>query len=93
MLKQLILDSINRIAPEQKRLLVLRDIHGLSYDVMAKSLGLDVVTLKCQVFRARLALNEKIKGETSGDVVFDNICQTGSPKYPTTSLVQEKSNP
>jgi RNA polymerase sigma-70 factor (ECF subfamily) len=57
-----VLAALGRLEPEQRTLLVLRDIEGLDYQQLADLLGLPLGTLKSRLFRARAALAEQLKG-------------------------------
>ena len=59
----LIQQSINSLPEEQKRLVVLRDIQGLSYDEIADISGLNLGTVKSRLARGRLELRNKLKGK------------------------------
>jgi RNA polymerase sigma-70 factor (ECF subfamily) len=59
----LIQKSINSLPEEQKRLVVLRDIQGLSYDEIADISGLNLGTVKSRLARGRLELRNKLKGK------------------------------
>ena len=58
----LIQKSINSLPEEQKRVVVLRDIQGLSYDEIADISGLNLGTVKSRLARGRLELRNKLKG-------------------------------
>lgn len=46
--------------PEQRELLVLRDIEGMSYSEMEAVVGLPLGTIKSRLHRARLTLKERV---------------------------------
>jgi len=48
------------LAPRDRGVLLMRDVHGLRYDEMAEVLGLPLGTLKSVVHRARERLREKL---------------------------------
>lgn len=56
-----LLDALNRIAPEHRSILVLRDVRGLDYEQVAEVLDLPVGTVKSRLFRARAALREALE--------------------------------
>jgi len=53
-------DAMDRIEPEDRALLVMRDIDGLDYNEMASVLEVPLGTLKSRLFRARMALREMV---------------------------------
>ena len=54
-------DAINGLPNEQKTLVVLRDIEGLSYEEIASITGKNAGTVKSKLSRARARLREKLK--------------------------------
>jgi len=58
----LIQRAIYSLPEAQKRVVVLRDIQGLSYEEIADITGLNLGTVKSRLARARLALRSKLKG-------------------------------
>lgn len=58
------LDSLNQ---EQRTVLVLREMHGYSYDEMARGLGWSPGTVKSRLNRARIQLKEHLIKISSGN--------------------------
>lgn len=54
--------AINTLPREQKTVVVLRDIEGLSYEEIAQITGHNIGTVKSKLARARKILREKLKG-------------------------------
>ena len=54
--------ALNEIAPEQREILVLRDIEGIAYGVIATMLGVEEGTVKSRLHRARQALRSRLEG-------------------------------
>ncbi len=54
-------DAINSLEEDEKAVVVMRDIEGLSYDEIAGSLSLSLGTVKSKLHRARQLLKEKLK--------------------------------
>jgi len=59
---ELIQEAIDSLPPDQKSVVILRDIEGLSYEGVAEATGLNLGTVKSKLARARQALREKLKG-------------------------------
>ena len=60
--QQQVLSALGRMDPEQRAILVMRDIEGLDYGQMAQALEVPLGTLKSRLFRARLAMREQLGG-------------------------------
>ena len=60
--ENLIQEAIDSLPDEQKTMVVLRDVEGLSYDEIVKITGYKLGTVKSKLSRAREALMEKLKG-------------------------------
>jgi len=50
------------LSSDHREVVVLRELHGLSYDEMARALGIPRGTVESRLFRARRALQERLKG-------------------------------
>jgi RNA polymerase sigma-70 factor (ECF subfamily) len=57
-LREAIHRGMERLSPEHKQVLVLREISGLNYLEIAETLGLEEGTVKSRIARARLRLRE-----------------------------------
>jgi RNA polymerase sigma-70 factor (ECF subfamily) len=60
-IKKIVFKRMGELAEEQRKVLILRDIDGLSYEEIAKILKLSVSAVKSKIFRARENLREKLK--------------------------------
>ncbi|GIW73731.1 MAG: RNA polymerase sigma factor [Phycisphaerales bacterium] len=59
--RRLVSAGLDRISPEHRIVLVLRDVQGLEYEQIAEVLGVPVGTIKSRLFRARAALRRAIE--------------------------------
>jgi RNA polymerase sigma-70 factor (ECF subfamily) len=57
-----IMEAVNSLLPEQKEMITLRDIEGLSYEEIVEITGLNPGTVKSRLSRARLDLAGKLRG-------------------------------
>jgi len=64
---QRVIDALQRLAPEARAVVVLRDIEELDYAEMAAILEIPTGTVKSRLFRARMALREQLL-EKGGEV-------------------------
>ena len=62
----LIQSAIDSLPAEQKLVVILRDIEGLSYDEIINVTGHRLGTVKSKLARARLILREKLRGIIKG---------------------------
>lgn len=61
-----IADAIGRLPPPHRAAFVLREYHGLDYAEIARSLDIDVGTVKSRLWRARAALQRALEGTNDG---------------------------
>ena len=52
---------LDRLNPDQRAVIVLREIEGLSYEEIAKALNININTVRSRIKRARQALLEEAK--------------------------------
>lgn len=60
-IRKIIFKRMGELAEEQRKVLILRDIDGLSYEEIGKILKLSVAAVKSKILRARENLREKLK--------------------------------
>ena len=59
-LRQALSDAILALPEQQREIIILRDIRGLSYEEIALALALEAGTVKSRLFRAREHLRKKL---------------------------------
>ena len=62
--------ALQALPEELRAALTLRELEGLSYDDIADVLGCPVGTVRSRIFRAREAIDERVKMQTSGESGF-----------------------
>ena len=55
-LRELIEEGLQSLSPDHRQVLILREMHQLSYDEISRSLDIDVGTVKSRISRARKQL-------------------------------------
>jgi RNA polymerase sigma-70 factor (ECF subfamily) len=60
-MQRLLQSALGRLEPDQRAVLVLRDLQQLDYAEIARALELPVGTVKSRLFRARLALRQMME--------------------------------
>lgn len=79
LMKKLSMEAVRRgleqLPPQQRQILVLRELGGLSYAELAQSLGLEEGTVKSRIFRARKRLCAMLlrDGNISGDIASISV--------------------
>ena len=58
-------DAMNQLSEEQRVVIVLRMVHGMDYEEMAKNLEIPIGTVRSRLHHARLRLRELL-GEEGG---------------------------
>ena len=69
-LAEVVESALNALPDELKAALMLREFDGLSYDDIADVLGCPVGTVRSRIFRAREAVDQRVKEEISGGSGF-----------------------
>lgn len=57
-----VMGAIDRLEPEHRQVIVLRELRGLSYREMAEALGVPVGTVESRLHRARETLRGRLEG-------------------------------
>ena len=69
-LAEVVESALNALPGELKAALMLREFDGLSYDDIADVLGCPVGTVRSRIFRAREAVDQRVKEQISGGSGF-----------------------
>ena len=69
-LAEVVESALNALPGELKAALMLREFDGLSYDDIADVLGCPVGTVRSRIFRAREAIDQRVKEQISGGSGF-----------------------
>ena len=69
-LAEVVESALNALPDELKAALMLREFDGLSYDDIADVLGCPVGTVRSRIFRAREAVDQRMKEQISGGSGF-----------------------
>ena len=56
--ERIVQDALNRLSPEHRAVLVLKDIEGLKYEEIADVTGVPIGTVRSRIHRARLELRD-----------------------------------
>ena len=59
--RQAVRDCVDALPEQQRQILLLRELGGLSYEEIARQLGLELGTVKSRIFRARAKLAELLQ--------------------------------
>src|SRR5262245_43876421 len=57
-------DALDRMTPDHRAILLLREVHGLDYQEIAAALELDLGTVRSRLSRARAALRAALSEDT-----------------------------
>ena len=69
-LAEVVESAMNELPDELRSALMLREFEGLSYDDIADVLGCPVGTVRSRIFRAREAIDQRVKEQISGGSGF-----------------------
>lgn len=62
-MRESVRNGLNRLPPQQREILVLREIGGMRYDEIGSQLGIEEGTVKSRIFRARKKLCEILSSD------------------------------
>ena len=62
--------ALDDLPDELRAALMLRELEGLSYDDIADVLGCPVGTVRSRIFRAREAVDQRVREQMSGESGF-----------------------
>lgn len=62
LLAELLTRAIERLSPDHRAVILLRDVHGLAYDEVATALAISVGTVRSRLARARAELRAALEG-------------------------------
>jgi RNA polymerase sigma-70 factor (ECF subfamily) len=54
--------ALATLLPKHKELIIMRDIQGMSYEEISRTLGISLGTVKSRLVRARSAMQEQLRG-------------------------------
>ena len=60
-IEKTVFDTIESLPEDLRKAITLRELEGLSYEEIAEAMGCPVGTVRSRIFRAREAINEKLK--------------------------------
>jgi RNA polymerase sigma-70 factor (ECF subfamily) len=60
-------DALNRLSPEHRAVLIMKDMEGQKYETMAEVLGVPIGTIRSRLHRARVELREQLRREEGPD--------------------------
>ncbi|RMD71254.1 MAG: RNA polymerase sigma factor RpoE [Gammaproteobacteria bacterium] len=60
-IEKTVFDAIEELPEDLRTAITLRELEGLSYDEIAKIMGCPIGTVRSRIFRAREAINRKLK--------------------------------
>ena len=66
-LERVVFTTMNNLPEDLKSAIVLRELEGLSYEEIAEVMSCPVGTVRSRIFRAREAINEKIRPLMDGE--------------------------
>ena len=81
LIRESLAEGLESLPPEQRKILLLREIDGLSYEEIAQTLELEAGTVKSRIFRARKKLCEfLLKSGNLPDGIASTYSEGGAEK-------------
>lgn len=78
--REMLEGALAELTPEQRAVLVLREVEGYSYEEIARLLGLSLGTVKSRLNRARESLKKKLSPMLRGSPGESKAGRAGSPE-------------
>jgi RNA polymerase sigma-70 factor, ECF subfamily len=60
-IRETILDAMEKLPPDLREAIMLREVEGLSYEEIAEAMTCPIGTVRSRIFRAREAIDERLK--------------------------------
>lgn len=60
-IRETILDAMDKLPPDLREAIMLREVEGLSYEEIAEAMTCPIGTVRSRIFRAREAIDERLK--------------------------------
>jgi RNA polymerase sigma-70 factor (ECF subfamily) len=76
-------DALNRLSPEHRAVLIMKDMEGQKYEMMAEILGVPIGTIRSRLHRARAELRELLQQAEEAPqraLKADRSDPTGNPR-------------
>src|SRR5262249_30657032 len=61
--ERLVQNALNRLSPEHRAVLIMKDMEGQKYETMAEVLQVPIGTIRSRLHRARVELRELLRAE------------------------------
>jgi RNA polymerase sigma-70 factor (ECF subfamily) len=76
-LKEKIDDALSSLSENHRAILLLRDVEGLSYEELARALGIRKGTVMSRLFHARLKMQRKLREYLGEEVTDEEVKEEG----------------
>ena len=71
-IEQTVFDTVEQLPEELKTAITLREVDGLSYEEIAEKMGCPIGTVRSRIFRARDAIDAKLRPLLSESQGYDH---------------------
>jgi len=70
-IERTVFDTVEQLPEDLKTAITLREVDGLSYEEIAETMNCPIGTVRSRIFRARDAIDQKLRPLLSGTEVSD----------------------
>jgi len=70
-IEQTVFDTVEQLPEDLKTAITLREVDGLSYEEIAETMNCPIGTVRSRIFRARDAIDQKLRPLLAGSEVSD----------------------